>query len=63
MSSHLLCLAFRSEWKFHLSCVCASSDKLGICHVRRPVSRDKRISVMEMEAGKAAHLTYFKLIF
>ena len=28
--------------------------KLGICHVRRPVSRDRRILIMEMEAGKSA---------
>ena len=35
------------------------SEKLSICnHVRRPVSRDRRILVMEMEVGKAVHLAY-----
>ena len=33
------------------------SVKLGICsHVRRPVSRDRRILVMEVEVGIAVHL-------
>ena len=27
---------------------------LEICHVRRPVSRDRRILIMEIEAGKSA---------
>ena len=40
-----------------------SSEKLGICHVRRPVSRDRRILVMEMKAGKLTCVTYLLLIF
>ena len=58
-SSYLLGLAIRSEWKFDLPCVCLSSDNLGICHVRRPVSQDRRISAIELEAGKPAHVAYF----
>ena len=56
--SHLLCLIDRSELKLNLFCVCASSDKLDTYHVRRPVSRDRRILVMEVEEGKAAHVVY-----
>ena len=33
------------------------------CHVRRPVSRDRLILVMEMEAGKPTHVAYLLLIF
>ena len=40
-----------------------SSEKLGICHVRRPVSRDRRIMVIEMEVGKPTHVAYVLLIF
>ena len=40
-----------------------SSKKLGICHVRRPVSRDRRIFIMKMEAGKPALVAYLLLIF
>ena len=58
-SSHLLRLAVKSEWKFHLSCVCTSSDKLGVCHVRRTISRDRRISVMEMETARQLMLHIF----
>ena len=36
------------------------SEKPGICHVRRPVSRDRRILVMEMEMG---YVAYLQLIF
>ena len=54
--------AVRSQWKFDLFCASASSEKLDICHVRRPASRDRRILVMEMEAGKAAHAAYIPLI-
>ena len=39
------------------------SQKLGICHVRRPVSRDRWILVMEMEACKTTHVAYLPLIF
>ena len=28
------------------------SQKLGVCHVRRPVSRDRPILVIEMEVGR-----------
>ena len=32
---------------------------VGICdHVRRPVSQDRRILVMEVEVGKAVYLSY-----
>ena len=51
----LLCLIIRSQWKFDLPC---ASD---ICHVHRPVSRDKWILVMEMEAGKEAHVAHLLL--
>ena len=35
------------------------SVKLGNCnHVHRPVSRDRRILVMEVEMGKAVYLAY-----
>ena len=60
---YLLCLIVRSQSKFALFHASASSDKLGICHVCRPVSRDRRILVMELEAGKAAHVAYLLLIF
>ena len=40
-----------------------NSEKLGICHVRRLFSRDIRILVMEMEAGKPARVVYLLLIF
>ena len=39
------------------------SEKLGIYHVRRPVSWDRWILVMEMEAGKPTHVAYLLLIF
>ena len=39
------------------------SQKPGICHVRRPVSRDRRILVMDMEVGKPTHVAYLPLIF
>ena len=39
------------------------SQKLGMCHVRRPVSRGSRILVMEMEMGKPTHVAYLLLIF
>ena len=39
------------------------SQKLGICHVRRPFSRDRRILVMAMEVGKPTHVAYLPLIF
>ena len=40
------------QWKF-------DSRELGICnHVRRPVSRDRRLLVMEVEVGKAIYLAY-----
>ena len=42
----------------HLFCVCTSSDKLGICKVRRHVSGDKWILLMELEVGNAAHIAY-----
>ena len=32
------------------------SQKLDIYHVRRPVSRDRQILVVEMEVGKSAHV-------
>ena len=35
------------------------SQKLGICQVRRSVSRDRRILAMEMEVGKPTHIAYF----
>ena len=35
-----------------------SPEKLGICHARRPVLRDRRILVMEMEAGKSTYVAY-----
>ena len=51
------CLSYRQA-SVNLFCACAS-EKLGICnHVRRPVSRDRRILVMEMAVGKAAYLAY-----
>ena len=37
------------------------SQKLGICYFRRPVSRDRRILVMEMEVGKPARVAYLLL--
>ena len=39
------------------------SQKLAICHVRRPVSRHKRILVMEMEVNKPTHAAHLLLIF
>ena len=39
------------------------SQRLGICHVRRPVSQDRRILVMEMEVGKPTHVAYLLLTF
>ena len=40
------------------------SQKLRICHVRRPVSRGRQILVMEMELGiKPTHIAYLLLIF
>ena len=38
-------------------------QKLEMCHVCRPVSRDRRILVMEMKVGKPTHVTYILLIF
>ena len=38
-------------------------QKLDICHVCGPVSRDRRILVMEMEMGKPTHAAYFPLLF
>ena len=40
-----------------------SSGKLYICHVRRPVSGDKWMLVMEMEVGKPTQAAYLLLIF
>ena len=38
------------------------SQKLDICHARRPVSRGRGILVMaEMEVGKLTHVAYFYL--
>ena len=34
------------------------SQKLGLSHVRRPISRDRRILVMEMEVGKPTHVAF-----
>ena len=34
------------------------SQKLGICHVRKPVSRDRRILTMEIEVGKVCSLNF-----
>ena len=34
----------------------------GTCYVYWPVSRDRQILVMKMEAGKAAHVAYLLLI-
>ena len=40
------------------------SQKLGICHVRRPVvSRDRRILVKKKEVCKPNHVVYLLLIF
>ena len=39
------------------------SQKLGICHVRRPVSRDRQILFMEMKVGNPTHAAYLPLIF
>ena len=61
--SHLLCFIVKSQWKFDLFCLCTPLEKLGICHVRRPVSRDRRILVMEMEAGKATLVACSLLMF
>ena len=36
--------------------------QVSICHVGRPVSRDRWILAMEMEAGKPTHTVYFLLI-
>ena len=38
------------------------SEKLGICYVCRLVSRDRRISAMEMEASKPTHVPHLLLI-
>ena len=44
------------RWESHHLCLVV---KLGICsHVGGPVSRDRRILVMEMEVGKAVYLAY-----
>ena len=40
-----------------------SSEKLGTCHVRRSVSRDRRILVLVIESGKPTHVAYLLLIF
>ena len=42
-NGHITCV-------FYLSCVCASSEKLDICHVGRPFSRDRLILVLELDA-------------
>ena len=60
--SHLLCLIVRLLIKLDLLCIC-TSEKLGICHVRRPVSRDRRILIVEMEASKSAHVAYLLQTF
>ena len=39
------------------------SQKLGICHVRTLVSRDRRILITEKEVGKPTHVAYLLLIF
>ena len=39
------------------------SQKLGICHVCRPASQDRRMLVMEMEVGKLIHVADLLLIF
>ena len=39
------------------------SENLGICHVPRPVSRDRQVLVMEVEMGKTTHVAYLLLIF
>ena len=46
----MFCLVVSLEWKFNLSCVCAFSKKLGVCHVGRPFSRDRLILVIELDA-------------
>ena len=40
-----------------------SSGKLYICNVRRPVSGDRRMLVMEMEVGKPTQTAKLLLIF
>ena len=56
------------RWRRQISSFChhqvpvESLEKLDICHVRRPVSRDRRILAMEMEAGKPAQVAYLILI-
>ena len=39
------------------------SQKLGICHVCRPVSRDRWMLVMEMEVCKPTCVAYLLLTF
>ena len=52
-------LSYRQAPVKGLFCACASLEKQGICnHVRRHVSRDRRVLVMEMEVGKAVYLAY-----
>ena len=39
-----------------LFCACVSSEKLGICHVLRTVSRNRRILlVMELHGGQSGN--------
>ena len=39
------------------------SQKLGISHVSRPVSRDRRMLVMEMVVGKQTYVAYLLITF
>ena len=45
-------------WHLILFCACSASEKLGICHVRRTVSRNRRIFVTEMGVSKAIYVAY-----
>ena len=38
-------------------------QKLGICHVRKPVSQNRQILVIEMEVGEPTHVAFLPLIF
>ena len=48
---------------YHRQVLMGISEQLGVSHVRRPVSRDRRILVMEIEVGTPTHVAYLLLIF
>ena len=50
-----------SFYMSHCQVTVEISQKLGKCHVRRRVSRDRRILVMELEMGKPTHAAYLLL--